>query len=93
MGTLRQKMADLLAQEVMNARDLSQALSITEKEVYDHLTHLEQSLKRQKKKLIVIPYQCLECGYAFRNRKRLTRPGRCPHCREGHIQEALYHIE
>ncbi|MBW2675321.1 MAG: transcriptional regulator [Deltaproteobacteria bacterium] len=93
MGTLRQKMAELLEHEVMDARDLSRELSITEKEVYGHLTHLEQSLKRHKKKLIVIPYQCLKCGYVFGNRKRLDRPGRCPRCREGHIQAALYHIE
>ena len=37
MSTIRQQIIDLLQHEQMNARDLSQTLSIMEKEVYPHL--------------------------------------------------------
>ncbi len=93
MHTIRQQMIILLKEEELSARELSKALGIREKEVYEHLLHIKRSIKIQKKKLIVSPFRCLNCDYIFENRKRLTRPGRCPKCKQGHIDPALYRIE
>jgi predicted Zn-ribbon and HTH transcriptional regulator len=90
--TIRQEMIELLSEEEMNARELSQALGIQEKEVYEHLPHIARSVAAQGKKLIVRPFRCLVCGYVFKDRKRFTRPGRCPQCKEGHIQRASWRI-
>jgi len=90
--TLRQKIIDLLSQHEMDARDLSQELGIQEKEVYTHLHHVARSMKVKKKKLIILPGQCLQCGYIFEDRKRLTRPGRCPQCKRSHLQSPRYQI-
>jgi len=92
MPTIRQQIIDLLSEEELNARDLSQALSIMEKEVYDHLEHIERTLSRQGKKLLVTPHRCLNCGYTFQKRKKWSKPGRCPECKEGHISMAAYRI-
>lgn len=83
---------DLLREEELNARELSQALSIMEKEVYFHLEHIERSLARQGLQLVISPYTCLSCGFKFSERKRWDRPGRCPRCKEGHIRMAGYRI-
>jgi len=91
--TVRQQIFDLLSSEEMTVRDLSQAVSIPEKEVVDHLGHIERTAQSQGKRLIITPYKCLSCGYIFDKRSRLTRPGRCPSCKKSHIQRALYHIE
>ena len=94
MPTVRQQMIDLLSEKELNALEISQALHIREKEVYGHLEHIRRSLVRQKdRKLHVSPYRCLGCGYVFRDRRRLDRPGRCPRCREGHIAMAGFRIE
>jgi predicted Zn-ribbon and HTH transcriptional regulator len=90
--TKRQEMIDVLYQGEMCARDLSQALGIREKEVYEHLPHIARSLIPQKKRLIILPFRCLACGHVFEERKRFTRPGRCPHCKKSHIEWPMYRI-
>ena len=92
MSTIRQQIIELLSVQQMNARDLSQELHIMEKEVYDHLAHIERTLFRQKKKMVVTPFECLSCGFTFATRKKWTKPGRCPECKQGHIRQAEYKI-
>lgn len=92
MSTIRQQIIELLSTQGMNARDLSQELHIMEKEVYDHLAHIERTLARQKKKLMVVPFECLSCGFTFDTRKKWSKPGRCPVCKQGHIRQAEYRI-
>jgi predicted Zn-ribbon and HTH transcriptional regulator len=91
--TNRQRMIDLLSQQVMDVRDLSRALGIREKEVYEHLTHIARSVAAQGKALIIEPARCLVCGFVFKERKRYTRPSRCPCCKKSHIDRPLYRIE
>ena len=91
--TIRQQIIDLLISEELTQRDLSQAVSIPEKEVVDHLSHIERSVRSQGKKLVEIPCRCLSCGFVFEKRTRFSKPGRCPHCRNSHIQTARYHIK
>lgn len=90
MVTLRQRMRELLREGEWTALELSGALSVQEKEIYDHLQHVRKSLRGEK--LQVLPYHCLSCGYVFKKRERLDRPGRCPHCRQSHIGVASFTI-
>lgn len=92
MSTIRQQIIELLSVEELNAREISQALSVMEREVYVHLQHIERTLAHQEKKLNMSPYKCLSCGYTFTGRKRWDRPGRCPKCKQGHISMASYRI-
>jgi predicted Zn-ribbon and HTH transcriptional regulator len=91
--TIRQSIIDLLNENQLNARELSQRISIREKEVVAHLSHIERSLKAKHKKLIIDPAECLLCGYVFSERKRLTRPGRCPSCKKSHILSPRFRID
>jgi len=90
--TIRRQMIDLLSEEEMTDRDLSQALGISEKDVYAHLSHIARTLASRRKKLRMTPIRCLSCGYVFRERKRWTRPGRCPRCKDSHIQRPAYAV-
>ena len=90
--TTRQQMIVLLSENDMNARDLSQAMGIREKEVYEHLPHIARSVAAQRKKVIIRPSTCLTCGYVFKDRRRFTRPSRCPRCRKTHLQEPMYRV-
>ncbi len=90
--SLRQQIMDLLNEEELNALEISQAVGISEKEVPFHLEHIIRTLGREGKKLLVSPYICLGCGYIFKDRKRLQRPGRCPSCKGSHIKMATYRI-
>ena len=68
-------MVDILEEEILGVRELSQYLQITEKEVYNHLEQIERGLKASGKKLQVEPARCLSCGFVFedRTRKKSTR--------------------
>jgi predicted Zn-ribbon and HTH transcriptional regulator len=90
--TTRQQMFELLGERDMSARELSQEVGIREKEVYVHLPHIARSAAAQSKKLIIRPFSCLVCGYVFKDRRRFTRPSRCPRCKKTHLQEPLYRV-
>ena len=66
MQTIRQQIIDLLREQEFNAREISQVLHIMEKEVYDHLEHIDRTIGRQGLKLVVQPYACLSCGFTLK---------------------------
>ena len=92
MPTIRQQIIALISDREMDARELSREVGIKEKEVYAHLAHIQRSLAAKGSKLAVRPSECLGCGYVFKDRRRLTRPGRCPRCRETHLTNPVYRI-
>lgn len=91
--TLRQQMIDLLRGEEMTDRDISQALGIPEKDVYGHLDHIARSLAPRGLRLKIRPARCMSCGFEFRNRRRWSKPGRCPRCKESHLERPSYFID
>ena len=92
MQTIRHQMIEALKKEEMTAIELSQSLRIPEKEVYEHLPHISRSVSSSGERLVIHPAMCLKCGYVFKDRRRFTRPGRCPRCKESHLQRPAYQI-
>jgi len=90
--TKRQEIFNFLKQADFSARELSKAVSIREKEIYDHLQHIEKSAKNKGYKFKVFAAQCISCGYTFKKRDRLTRPGRCPICKKEQIDPPRFQI-
>ena len=91
--TTRQQMIILLQQERLGARDISQTLGLPEKEVYKHLEHIASTARRLGYRLETEPKAaCLACGFIFKERQRLTPPGRCPKCRATHLSEPLFYL-
>ncbi len=91
-GTIRQQMAALLRQGDWDVRGLSQALRIPEKEVIAHMAHVRQSLTAVGRQLVIRPAFCWACGFSFKGRRRFTRPGRCPRCRQTRIEPPVFHV-
>jgi len=90
--TIRQQIIDCLVDRDMSANELSRAVGVREKEVALHLGHIARSVAAKGKTLVIRPFQCLSCGYEFKDRKRFTRPGRCPKCKETHVESPLFRI-
>ena len=93
MSTIRQQIIAILEQGLCDARDLSQELGISEKEVYAHLPHVRKSVAQKGKKLNIEPARCMACGFAFSNRNRVTRPGRCPKCKNQRIENPRFRVK
>lgn len=82
----------LLGEQPMGVRNLSQALGVSEKDVTAHLEHIRRTVSSQGKRFEMVPCECLSCGYVFKDRHRVKKPGRCPKCRQSHISEAMFHV-
>lgn len=91
--TIRQQIITLLTDETMGARELSQTLHQSEKEIYAHLQHIGRSLKAEGRLLKIDPAVCLHCGFVFRQRRKPQPPGHCPNCRKTRIRRPRYHID
>ena len=90
--TVRKQIISLLCEEELTSFDISRLVHIPEKDVADHLGHIHRSIGSMGKKLLIEPYSCMSCGYQFKKRDRLDRPGRCPQCKSSHIRLASYRI-
>lgn len=90
--TVRRRIVSLLIAQEMDARDLSRELGLTEKEVYEHLAHVQRSMASAGGEFSVTPSRCLLCGYLFEHRRRLTRPSRCPQCRRSKLQGPSFRV-
>jgi hypothetical protein len=91
--TLRQSIISALEGRSLSAKDISSEVGIPEGDVYAHLEHIEKSLGKRASRLAVTPAVCKKCGFEFRKRERLTKPGRCPVCKAEAIEEPLFSIK
>lgn len=91
--TVREALRKALLRGPSTARDLSAEVGLREKDVAEHLAHLVRSASHRAERLVVEPATCLACGYLFRERTRLTRPGACPACRSSRIDPPVFRIE
>lgn len=90
--TIRRKIILLLTEGELTSLELSQRLRISEKEVLIHLPHIKSTVEARKGRFVVAPASCLECGFSFEDRRRLSKPGRCPRCKGEHMTDPRYHI-
>lgn len=92
--TVRQRMIGLLTGSRLSSYQLAQLLGIPERQVEDHLTHVVKTVAREREKRFILePSRCQDCGFLFRDRTKLTRPGRCPRCRSEGITAPRYGID
>ncbi|MEZ4238554.1 MAG: transcriptional regulator [Myxococcota bacterium] len=76
----------------LTVRQLSQLAGLSEEAVLRHLEHLAKSVKAEGAKFVVHPAECVACGYVFDDRKRLTKPSRCPECRATRVDPPSFEV-
>lgn len=91
--TVRQRILALLEGDTLSAKDLSAEISVSEREIYGHLEHIQKTVSKSRHNFSIVPAACKKCGFVFRKRDRLTKPGKCPVCRSESIQEPLFSIK
>ena len=89
MQTQRQMIKELLLESVFSSLELSQRLSMPEKEVLDHLAHIALA-PGPGCRFRTTPAVCNNCGFAFKKRERLTTPSRCPLCHRESIRRPRF---
>jgi predicted Zn-ribbon and HTH transcriptional regulator len=78
----------------LTSRQLADMLGIAERRVEEHLSHIVKSVAHDRTRRFVLePPACADCNFIFHDRRRLTRPSRCPKCHSEAISEPRYSIE
>ncbi|MBI5407921.1 MAG: transcriptional regulator [Nitrospirae bacterium] len=90
--TIRRQIISALKGKDLTAQELSGEVRVSEKEVYGHLQHIQKSLGAVDYALTVTPAGCRKCGFVFRKREKLKKPGKCPVCRSESIEEPVFRI-
>ena len=91
LETVRRKIISVLEGQNLSAKEISAEVSASEKQVYEHLEHIRQTIKKEYK-LVITPAECKKCGFVFKKRERLKKPGKCPLCCSESIQKPLFSI-
>jgi len=91
--SVREALREVLLEGPATARDLSRRVGIPERDVPGHLEHIARSVSRQGQRLRIRPACCLDCDFVFEERRRYTRPGRCPACHSRRISLPEFEIE
>ncbi len=90
--TVRQNIISVIKGRTLSARGISAEVKVSEKEVYGHLEHIQKTVNKKEHNFMVTPAECRKCGFVFRKRDRLKKPGKCPVCNSELIQEPLFSI-
>jgi len=90
MPTIRKAIALALEDDLLDLREISKIFHIREKEALDHLEHIARSVR--PKRFVMEPARCLDCGFTFKKRDRLSTPSRCPLCKNSLIAPPRFRI-
>lgn len=89
---MRERIAQALRGAQLTAREISERASVPERDVAEHLRHLEHTLNHNGEQLRVRAPHCIKCGFEFAARERLSRPSRCPSCKSERISPPSFRI-
>lgn len=91
-NTVRERIAEALRAAQLTAREISERASVREREVAEHLRHLEHSLVHGGEQLHTSAPHCIKCSFEFKDRERHSRPSRCPQCKSERISPPSFKI-
>lgn len=90
--TIRHKIISIISGQPLSAKEISADVRISEKEVSGHLGHIKKTLSKSGHNLVVTPSECNKCGFVFKKKDRLKKPGKCPVCSGESISAPLFSI-
>ncbi|HXW69344.1 MAG TPA: hypothetical protein VEJ88_07015 [Dissulfurispiraceae bacterium] len=91
--TIRHEITAALKGATLTAKDISSQVRISEKEAYEHLEHIQKTLGGIHGLLLITPAECKKCGFIFKKRERLKKPGKCPVCHNEAIEPPIFSIK
>jgi predicted Zn-ribbon and HTH transcriptional regulator len=90
--TLRRDLIALLSAQPRSVSSLARELGLKRSDVEDDLRHMLRSARAAGHRVAIEPARCRACGFTFAEDK-LSKPGKCPKCRQSRILEAQIRIE
>ncbi len=90
--TIRHGIISAIDGQACSAREISAIVGIPEKEVCGHLAHIQKTVGKKGGTVKVTAAECKKCGFVFKKRAKLKKPGRCPVCRGESIRAPFFEI-
>jgi predicted Zn-ribbon and HTH transcriptional regulator len=90
--TLRRDLIAHLSHDPRSVSRLARELRLPRADVEDALRHMVRSARAAGHRIVVVPARCRACGFTF-DEDRLTKPSRCPACKESRIFEPQISVE
>ena len=90
--TLRRDLLACLSDEPRSVSRLARELRLPRADVEDALRHMVRSARAAGHRIVVVPARCRACGFTF-DEDRLTKPSRCPECKESRIFEPQISVD
>jgi len=90
--TLRRDLLEYLSREPRSVSRLARELRLPRADVEDALRHMIRSARAAGHRIVVVPARCRACGFVF-DEGKLTKPSRCPECKESRIFEPQIAVE
>lgn len=92
--TVRESLRSTLTGDAAyTARELSERIGVSERDVMAHLEHLGRGARGHGDRLVVEPARCGDCGFEFKKRERLSRPSRCPVCKSERVDAPRFRLQ
>lgn len=92
LETVRQQIVSALREGTLSAQGLSKRVGVPEKDLVSHLLHIRKSLAQTGERLTTVAARCRRCGFLFKKREKLKKPGKCPLCKAESIEEPAFAI-
>jgi len=90
--TVRRQLLELLTAEPRSVSSLARELGLTRRDLEEDLQHMIRSARAAGHRIVIVPARCRACGFLF-DEGRLSKPGKCPSCRESRIFEPQIAVE
>jgi len=88
----RRDLMTMLTAQPRSVSSLARELGLTRGDVEDDLRHMIRSARATGHRVVVEPARCKACGFVF-GEDKLSKPSRCPECRQSRIVEAQISVE
>ena len=89
--TRRREIRAALERGPMTIREVAGRWGIKFKQASEDVEHVAKSAKPLRIRLDD-PARCLDCGFEFKDRRRLTAPSRCPRCKSTDTTEPVFRL-
>ena len=90
--TLRRDLLSLVTSQPRSVSSLARELGLKRGDVEDDLRHMIRSARGAGHRVVIEPARCKACGFVF-GEEKLSKPSRCPECRQSRILEAQISVQ
>ena len=90
--TLRRDLVKLLSAHPRSVSSIAREMGLGRADVEDHLRHAIRTARAAGHQVIIEPAKCRQCGFTF-GEDKLSKPSKCPECRDTRLYEAQVRID